>query len=195
MSIARARDATDRRSLQLSRASFVRTERQSITSMRLQRAGSSDDTAAASAHTPTEALHLARIGALLGSLDGGFRLGKELARGRFGSVYEVRVAVSSTVHSAIKIFQRAQMIPEDESRARKEFSILQKLGIHKRIVSAREFLEDPSYLCFTMEYLEGGSLIDFLTGRSAYSETDARRVMASLIEAVHHCHERSVAHR
>ena len=80
-----------------------------------------------------------------------------------------------------------------QQRLRKELEIMSQLQ-HPNIVSVAGLEEvDGLGLCIVMEYIDGRTLEQWLRGNQ--SQSDKKRVMQELIEAVSYMHKKNIVHR
>lgn len=79
-----------------------------------------------------------------------------------------------------------------------EVSMLLSLD-HPNIVEFFETYEDKKYLFLVMEHCTGGELFDgrdtCLKNKKVYTEAEAAKIMASCLQALHHCHSLGIVHR
>ncbi|MCX7891593.1 MAG: serine/threonine protein kinase, partial [Burkholderiales bacterium] len=66
---------------------------------------------------------------------------------------------------------------------------------HPGIVAVYDYGEEAEVAYIAMEYVEGNSLREYFTRGTRFSERDAVSIMAQLLEALAHAHERHVWHR
>lgn len=67
---------------------------------------------------------------------------------------------------------------------------------HPHIVSCRNKLPSPDILIYELEYLKGCTVLDGIYYlRNTYSEKDAARIIAQVVDAVAYIHDKGVIHR
>jgi hypothetical protein len=66
---------------------------------------------------------------------------------------------------------------------------------HPGLVAVYDYGEDAAVAYIAMEYVEGNSLREYFARGTRFSERDAVSIMAQLLEALAHAHERRVWHR
>ena len=123
---------------------------------------------------------------------------REIGRGGNGTVVTARHVPSGETR-ALKIIDKRAMGPQRWSALEAEVSILQGLQ-HPNIVHLHEHFDDgEGNHVLVMEYLPGGELFDRLLAKTragaAYTEASCRRVIAQVLGAVAHYHQRGIVHR
>lgn len=121
---------------------------------------------------------------------GAYRIGREIARGGMGIVYEARHAQLERM-VALKLMRGGAF--GEPARFRAETEAVARLD-HPNIVPIYEVGEFGDQPYFTMKRIDGGSLADRLRG-GALPERETARLMVKVCRAVHHAHERGVLHR
>jgi tetratricopeptide (TPR) repeat protein len=123
----------------------------------------------------------------------GYELLSEIGRGGMGVVYLARqTALKRTV--ALKMVLGGSLASLDNlARFRTEAEAVARLQ-HPNIVQVYEVGEQAGRPFFSLEFMAGGSLDDFLDGQPQPSKL-AAEMMKTLAEAVHHAHEQGVVHR
>lgn len=64
-----------------------------------------------------------------------------------------------------------------------------------QIVHLHDLFDEPDHTYLVLEKMRGGSLIERITLRHSYAETDARKVMRQLLFGVEYCHRKRIANR
>ena len=117
-----------------------------------------------------------------------------LGGGGMGTVYRCHNQHARRIRAAIKVLEhRAASSGELRQRFVREAELLFELD-HPHIVKVRNIRmeSDPPFI--EMAFVEGASLADHL-GVGPLAAGAAARVVGQLASALHHCHERGVAHR
>ena len=111
-----------------------------------------------------------------------YELGETLGRGAY-SVVRACVDTHTGERLAAKIIAKGQFAhrPAALRRLRDEARVLRALR-HPRVVALRDIVETPTELYLLMERADGGELFDAVVARGAFSEDDAARVAAQLLE-------------
>jgi serine/threonine protein kinase/WD40 repeat protein len=123
----------------------------------------------------------------------GYVVVEELGRGGMGVVYQARqVRLNRTV--ALKLILAGEYAsPKQRERFQREAEAAARLD-HPNIVRVLEVGEHAGRPFCSMEYVDGGSLADRLTGAPWPART-AAELVAAIARAAHHAHERGVVHR
>lgn len=87
------------------------------------------------------------------------------------------------------------MSDEDFAALAVEVAVMRRLPPHPHIVRLAEYVETPEECAVVMERMLGGELFDRLATCTKFGESDARRVVRSVVSALLHCHACGVAHR
>lgn len=122
-----------------------------------------------------------------------YQTGKVLGKGAFATVKLCKNKATGK-KAAVKIVDRANLKPEDETGLRQEVAIMQTLH-HPHIVQLLDFFEEEKFYYLVIELMEGGELFDRIVKRTAYNEKQARDVVKILVEAIKYCHDNDIVHR
>lgn len=124
---------------------------------------------------------------------GEYELIEEVARGGMGVIYRARHRKLNRI-AAIKMILSGRFSSEEElQRFHIEAEAAAKLD-HPGIVPVYEIGEVDGQAFFAMKFIEGGSLADQI-GRFQAQPEEAVRLLAKVVRAVHHAHQRGVLHR
>ena len=66
---------------------------------------------------------------------------------------------------------------------------------HPNIIKFYEEIEDGPYIFLVTEYCSGGELLDRISGKSVFNESEAAAIIEKLLKAINHCHSKKIAHR
>ncbi|EKX39401.1 hypothetical protein GUITHDRAFT_76412, partial [Guillardia theta CCMP2712] len=112
-----------------------------------------------------------------------------------GTFSTVRVAThkETGMQYAVKAINLVGIQPQTLVRLRREIQVLRSLN-HKNIIQLYEIFEEDGKLFMIMELCTGGELWHFLQ-RVELSEKRVARIIKGIVEAIHYCHQRHVAHR
>ncbi|KAL8491033.1 hypothetical protein ACS0TY_022883 [Phlomoides rotata] len=131
-----------------------------------------------------------------GSLEGDYTVGEEIGRGKYGVVSRCHSAVTGECFAVKSIEKRPiQNDAVDSQCLHNEVKLTQLVSGHPNVVGVFDVYEDDEFLHVVLEYCGGGDLLERVSTRPAFSESEARRVMIPLMEAITHCHRNGVAHR
>lgn len=117
---------------------------------------------------------------------------RRLGRGGMGEVWEVFDSVLRR-SVAFKFLRDAAAGLAETQRMLNEAAALGRLG-HAGIVHIHEIFLDQSCPAIVMEYIRGGSLVEFLHNRKV-SDRDAAFLLYRLCDGISHAHSQGVLHR
>ncbi|HEV3143691.1 MAG TPA: protein kinase [Gemmataceae bacterium] len=123
----------------------------------------------------------------------GYDILDEIGHGGMGVVYKARQSALKRLVALKMVLGGARTTPEQLARFRQEAEAVARLQ-HPNIVQIHEIAEHDGCPYFSMEYLEGGSLAQRLTG-TPLPARPAARLTETLARAIQYCHERGVVHR
>ncbi len=123
---------------------------------------------------------------------GRFQIQELLGRGGMGEVYKAfDPTLQRTV--AVKTVRPDIDRPEYLERMMREAQACARLS-HPNIVTVFEAGQDDGVVFIAMEYLQGKNLAEVLD-TAALSFEEKIRILAKVLEALHHAHELDVVHR
>jgi tetratricopeptide (TPR) repeat protein len=130
---------------------------------------------------------------LVGQQLGNYLVGRRIARGGMGVVYEARqVGLDRPV--ALKLILTGQFASSAEvQRFRREAEAAAELD-HPHIVPIYEIGEHQGQHYFAMKFVNGAGL-DRHVARFTEDPQATARLLAAIAEAVHHAHQRGILHR
>lgn len=158
------------------------------------------------------------IGAKLHSPKRTYAIEKVLGQGGFGITYKVSANlkvdnVTIRTHFAIKEFFMSEACERDEhnsicysspvkdkvEESRKDFLAeaqrLNKISLeHPNIIHVNEVFEANNTVYYVMEYLDAGSLRDYVRKQGALSEQEALAIMVPIMQAVEYLHQHKMSH-
>ena len=124
---------------------------------------------------------------------GDFRLGRELGRGGFGTVFEAfNAATGESV--AIKRVSLANVKPDELEGILEELRLLQRLE-HPNIVQYKGMIRTAQYLYIVLELVENGSLAAAIKRFGVFSEKLAALYVSQVLRGLVYLHSQGVVHR
>ncbi|KAL3634459.1 Phosphoenolpyruvate carboxylase kinase 4 [Castilleja foliolosa] len=130
------------------------------------------------------------------ALEREYRVGEEIGRGRYGVVSRCYSAVTGDCFAVKSIEKRLiQDDAVDSLCLRNEAKLMLLVSGNTNVLGIFDVYEDDEFLHFVLEYCGGGDLFGRISGSAVIGESEARRVMVPLMEAIAHIHDRGVAHR
>lgn len=123
----------------------------------------------------------------------GFEIQGELGRGGMGVVYRARQTAYDRPVALKMILAGSQASPEELGRFYDEAEAISRLR-HPHIVQIFEVGRYDGRLFFVLEFVEGGTLANKISGKSLPARSSAQLV-ESLARAMHFAHTRGIVHR
>ncbi len=123
----------------------------------------------------------------------GYEILALLGRGGMGVVYKARQVSLRRVVALKMILAGAHAGPEQLARFRSEAEAVARLQ-HPNIVQIHEVGEQDGRPYFALEYVEGGSLAQRLTG-IPFPAAPAAALVETLARAMHYAHQHGIIHR
>ncbi|MEM9883784.1 MAG: serine/threonine-protein kinase [Planctomycetota bacterium] len=124
----------------------------------------------------------------------GYQILRQLGAGAMARVFLAK-QVSLDRMVAIKVLpQKFTSNPDFVRRFYDEGKAAAKLN-HPHIVQAIDVGKSGEYHYFVMEYVDGRTVFDDITGKGPYAEADAVRIGIETAEALDHAHRRGFIHR
>ncbi|KAG7391351.1 hypothetical protein PHYBOEH_006751 [Phytophthora boehmeriae] len=121
------------------------------------------------------------------------QLGAEIGRGGFGVVYGA-LDLRNGRSVAIKQVSLRDIDKDDLSSIESEINLLRKLN-HENIVQYRDTIKTQGYLYIVLEYMENGSLAQFIKKFGSLSETLVAMYITQVLRGLAYLHEQGVLHR
>lgn len=125
---------------------------------------------------------------------GKYEVGKTIGEGTFAKVkYARNTETGESV--AMKILAKSSILQHKMvDQIKREISIM-KIVRHPNIVRLHEVLASQTKIYIILEFVTGGELFDKIVHQGRLPEKESRRYFQQLIDAVAHCHSKSVYHR
>jgi serine/threonine protein kinase len=125
---------------------------------------------------------------------GKYRILKRIAKGGMGAVYLAN-NIATDQRFAVKILtEEFSKMPGIQGRFKREASATGRLE-HPNIVATVEMAKEETYTYIVMEYVDGGSLVDFIVKEKKVRPVRMVEIMTDILAGLHHAHERGVIHR
>ncbi|CAN0007465.1 unnamed protein product, partial [Choristocarpus tenellus] len=105
----------------------------------------------------------------------------------------VSIATHRLTGKAVAVKQISRKV-SNKSEVMSEVRMLKLAGVHPNVVSLQDFFEDKEAFYIVMDLVKGGELYDRLADKGRYSEGQAARIMAEVMEAVSFLHATGIIH-
>lgn len=115
-----------------------------------------------------------------GALEREYRVGEEIGRGKFGVVSRCHSAVTGQCFAVKSIDKR--LIRDDAVDSlciSNEAKLMQLVSGHPNVLGIFDVYEDEDFLHVVLEYCGSGDLLERISARPVFVESEARRVMVS----------------
>lgn len=122
-----------------------------------------------------------------------YQLGAEIGRGGFGVVYGA-LDLRNGRSVAIKQVSLRDVDKDELLSIETEISLLRKLK-HENIVKYHDTIKTQGYLYIVLEYMENGSLAQFIKKFGSLSETLVAMYITQVLRGLAYLHEQGVLHR
>ncbi|KAI9905735.1 hypothetical protein PsorP6_014395 [Peronosclerospora sorghi] len=122
-----------------------------------------------------------------------YQLGAEIGRGGFGVVYGA-LDLRNGRSVAIKQVSLRDIDKDDLHSIEMEISLLRKLK-HENIVKYHDTIKTQGFLYIVLEYMENGSLAQFIKKFGSLSETLVAMYITQVLRGLAYLHEQGVLHR
>lgn len=125
---------------------------------------------------------------------GKYELGRTIGEGTFAKVKFARNTETGE-SVALKVLAKTSILKHKMvDQIKREISIM-KIVRHPYIVRLHEVLASWTKIYIVLEFVAGGELFDKIVHQGKLPENECRRYFQQLIDAVAHCHSKSVYHR
>lgn len=113
-----------------------------------------------------------------GSLERDYTVGEEIGRGKYGVVSRCHSAVTGECFAVKSIEKRLiQNDAIDSQCLHNEAKLMHLVSGHPNVIGFFDVYEDDEFLHVVLEYCGGGDLLERVSTRPVFSESEARRVM------------------
>jgi len=135
----------------------------------------------------------------VGKLDGVFLdnydVIKQLGKGGYGKVYEVKNKKTGEIRACKHL---SKLSIKNLEKFEREINILIKTD-HPHIIKLYEIFESQRSLYLVMEECKGGEvfdkIIEHIQSKQMYSEKDAANMFLQLMSSIEYCHNNGICHR
>ncbi|GMG20368.1 unnamed protein product [Ambrosiozyma monospora] len=122
-----------------------------------------------------------------------YTFGDVLGVGASGTVRKAKHKATKQ-QVAIKIISKKSLNKQQIKLVRNEVHILQQLN-HPNIIKFHAVYESDKSFFIVTELAKGGELFDRIIEQVSFTETDAKRVISQLLDALNHLHKKNIVHR
>ena len=120
---------------------------------------------------------------------------RQLGKGGFGKVYEVRHKKTGEIRACKHL---SKLNIKNLEKFKNEIELLRKMD-HPNIVKLYEIFESDRSLYLIMEECKGGEvfskIIERINAKLMYSEKDAANIIKQVISCINYCHNKNICHR
>ena len=141
-----------------------------------------------------------------------YDLGKLLGEGAFGKVHAGTLKRSESEKPPIATTTEGGESPCPEEKCERaikflgvaalkatgvddEINTMRRVSHHHNIVKLYDCYLHGDHFVMALELCRGGELFDRIVAKQHYSEREARKCFAQMVEAIGHCHAHEVVHR
>jgi serine/threonine protein kinase len=116
-----------------------------------------------------------------------------LGSGGFADVYRCQHKLRGHDYAVKEIFN--DNYENGGEKIREEINTMKRLQDGCHIIRLLDVFREPDRTLMIMEEAKGGDLLERIYEKEVFSESDARRISRLLLEAIHFCHKKKIAHR
>jgi len=135
------------------------------------------------------------VGEVQGKLLDLYDVVKQLGKGGYGKVYEVKNKKTGEVRACKHL---SKLNVKDLDKFRREIEIMKKMD-HPNIIKIYEVFESERSLYIIMEECKGGEIFDriieHIQNKQMYSEKDAANIFQQVMSCIQYCHNQNICHR
>ena len=135
------------------------------------------------------------VGETKGKLLDSYEVIKQLGKGGYGKVYEVKNIKTGEIRACKHL---SKLNIKNLDKFRREIEILKKMD-HPNIIKLYEVYESERSLYLVMEECKGGEIFDriikHIQEKKMYSEKDAAIIFEQVMSCIAYCHNRNICHR
>ncbi len=126
-------------------------------------------------------------------LSGKIRLIQRIGRGGMGDVWVARNEATQA-EVAVKTLQKSERTAVHDERFRREARLAATIS-HRNVVRIFDLVDEDGTLALVMELLRGGTLETCIRERGTLSTIHAVAVVAPILSALNHVHQKGIVHR
>ena len=119
---------------------------------------------------------------------------RQLGKGGFGKVYEVRHKKTGEIRACKHL---SKLNINNLEKFKNEIELLRKMD-HPNIIKLYEIFESDRSLYLIMEECKGGEvfskIIERINAKLMYSEKDAANIIKQVISCINYCHNKNICH-
>ena len=115
-----------------------------------------------------------------------------VGHGKYGVVYKAECKADPSMFFAVKVLKCTSQM--DKKSIMDEVKIIKDLD-HPNILKYYEQMEDGPYIFIVTEYCSGGELLERISSKEQFKESEAAGIFEKLLKAINHCHSKNIAHR
>jgi len=116
-----------------------------------------------------------------------------LGKGCFAEVFRCQERATGD-HWAVKVIDTSTLTREENRTLDEELSCM-NLVRHPNVVFLKDVFETSSKVYIVMDLLEGGTIIDRINERGAFSAHQAKSVTRNILEGISYLHDAGIVHR
>ena len=135
------------------------------------------------------------VGQVSGSLLDYYDVVKQLGKGGYGKVYEVKNKKTGEIRACKHL---SKLNIKNLEKFRREIEILKKMD-HPNIIKLFEVFESDRSIYLIMEECKGGEIFDkiieHIQNKEMYSEKDAADIIQQVMSCIRYCHNHNICHR
>ena len=135
------------------------------------------------------------VGQVSGSLLDYYDVVKQLGKGGYGKVYEVKNKKTGEIRACKHL---SKLNIKNLEKFRREIEILKKMD-HPNIIKLFEVFESDRSIYLIMEECKGGEIFDkiieHIQNKKMYSEKDAADIIQQVMSCIRYCHNHNICHR
>jgi serine/threonine protein kinase len=132
---------------------------------------------------------------------GHLQLLEVVGNGAFGTVYRAldvgSLELEQPIYYAVKVQYKSPRMSAQAALNNREFTTHLAVSDHPNVLSVYDIICDDKFIYVVLAWCPGGDLFSAIMERHLYHKDVelVRSVFIQLIDALHHCHEKSVYHR